>query len=59
MNDKPIMPTLKKLEVGENTSYPIQRLNSVRVSCNYLKNVDEKVFKTRLDKKLIEVERIS
>jgi len=59
MNNKPIMPTLRKLTVGEKTSYPIQRLNAVRVSCNHLKLVAEMTFKTHLDKKLIEVERIS
>jgi hypothetical protein len=54
-NKKPITSTLKNLEVGEIASFPIQRMNAVKVTCSNLQKVCGLYFTTKVIKGYIEV----
>lgn len=54
----PIMPILKKLEIGESYSYPCARMNVVKSVVCQVQVTTGKVFRTRLEKPRLVVTRI-
>lgn len=61
MENKGIRPLINVLNVGEMATYPLSRVNSVRVICSMLSLETGKVFRTKInkDEKVIKVKRIS
>lgn len=59
--NKPIEPTLKKMEISDTEEFSIEKMKSVRSVVSMVSIVSDKKFKTRQlnDKRLIEVTRIS
>ncbi len=55
-----IAPTLKKMEIGCKTTFPISRLNTVKSTASTIKLIDKKIFKTKQlnDARLIQVTRV-
>lgn len=55
-----IAPTLKKMEIGSKTTFPISQLNTVKSTASTIKLIDKKIFKTKQlnDARLIQVTRV-
>ena len=56
----PIMATLRKLEIGKTASFSLDRVMSVRASCNILSLQSGLRFKTKTDRetRTITVEKL-
>lgn len=54
----PILPILKKMEIGETHSYPLSRMNTVKSVCGQVSVTTGKVFKTKIDRPNLVVTRI-
>lgn len=47
VNKKPIYPTLKRMEVGEEVVFPLSRFTVVKATCSIVKRERGVVFKTK------------
>ena len=60
-NDLGIAPTLKSMEIGDKTAFPIEMMNSVKNTASNIKIIEKKVFKTKQLNavRLIQVTRVA
>jgi hypothetical protein len=60
-NDLGIAPTLKNMEIGDKTAFPIEMMNSVKNTASNIKIIEKKVFKTKQLNavRLIQVTRVA
>lgn len=54
----PIMPILKKMEIGESYTYPCSRMNTVKSIVSQVQVTTEMKFKTKLERPFLKVTRI-
>lgn len=61
MQKKPVQPTLKKMELFDKETFPIDKMKTVRATTTYFKAALGKEFRTKQlnSEKLIEVVRIA
>lgn len=60
--NKPIMPTFRAMKVGDVESFPVERIESVRVTVRRYMDIHKRqkaVLKTRIEGLEIKVSRIS
>lgn len=55
----PLRPIIKSLEVGESYTYPVSRMCVVKSVCSQIAIMHGKVFKTKIEKPMFRVTRIS
>ncbi len=56
---KPIMPVIKAMKVGEVQTYPIRRMMTVKSTISMIQAATGRIYKTKQNKPLIVVTRIS
>ena len=55
--NKPIMPILKQMGIGESYTYPCSRMNTVKSIVSQVQVTTGKRFKTKLEKPYLRVTR--
>ena len=54
----PIRPIIRKLKVDESHTYPASRMCVVKSVCSQVSVMENKVFKTKLEKPMFHVTRV-
>ena len=58
MEKDPIRPIIRNLKVDESYIYPASRMCVVKSVCSQISVMENKVFKTRLEKPMFRVTRV-